>query len=574
MVIPTLVAGDTLAECLRSLSSQTLPNFEIVVVDNSGKGLVRKHDFPGIAIIEMEKNVGFGAAINKAYTASDATYLATLNDDAVASPQWLAALVFALDQNPEAGLCASQVRLYGENVLDSAGMSICADGSSKQRGHRQPPLDFSKPERVLMPSASAALYRTAMLREIGAFDGDFFLYCEDTDLGLRAARAGWHCLYVPEAVVEHRYSHSAGRVSPLKAYYVERNRIFVAVKNFPSSQLVLVPFVAIARYWWHLLSIFRGTGTAAAFRSSGQGGWQLIWFVSQGSCRRSAASSNAMAQKANSASYVYFGRRRIQRPSAALFNFRAGSSGPVRTPIAPAYGERLLVLVPAFNEEGAIAGVVRSVQANMPGVPVLVIDDCSADTTCSTAEEAGAHVVTLPHHLGLGGCVQTGYKLAFEAGYEFVIRVDGDGQHDARDIPRVFETLKKSGYEMVIGSRFIEKSGQSTGQVRSIGIVFFRAVLRPILGQTVHDPTSGFVGVNRRALAVFGKSFPLEYPEIEALVVLQRRRFRFVEVPCTMLPRTTGRSSITALKSVYYIVHVLLGVLVNVLKYEGGRLNG
>ena len=242
-----------------------------------------------------------------------------------------------------------------------------------------------------------------------------------------------------------------------------------------------------------------------------------------------------------------------------------------KIPLEPVSGDKILVLVPAYNEEGAIAGVVRSVNRHMPNVPVLVIDDCSADTTIATANQAGAHVLSLPHHLGLGGCVQTGYKLAFELGYEYVIRVDGDGQHDARDIPRVFQALKESGCEMVIGSRFVEQSGQSSGPVRSLGIMFFRAVLRPILGQEVHDPTSGFVGVNRRALAVFGKSFPLEYPEIEALVVLQRRRFRFLEIPCQMLPRTTGRSSITAIKSMYYIVHVLLGVLVNVLKYEGSR---
>ncbi len=245
-------------------------------------------------------------------------------------------------------------------------------------------------------------------------------------------------------------------------------------------------------------------------------------------------------------------------------------SGP-KIPIEPVSGEKLLVLVPAYNEEGAIGGVVRAVYEQMPGVPVLVIDDCSTDTTIATANLAGAHVLGLPHHLGLGGCVQTGYKLAFELGYEYVIRVDGDGQHDARDIPRVFDALKKTGYEMVIGSRFVESNGQSTGPVRSLGILFFRTVLRPILGQKVYDPTSGFVGVNRQALAVFGKSFPLEYPEIETLVVLQRKRFRFLEVPCHMLPRTTGRSSITAVKSIYYIIHVLLGVLVNVLKYEGGR---
>ena len=230
--------------------------------------------------------------------------------------------------------------------------------------------------------------------------------------------------------------------------------------------------------------------------------------------------------------------------------------------------DSLLVIVPAFNEQDAIAEVVRSVHQHVPGVPVLVIDDCSADDTISNARQAGAEVLALPHHLGLGGCVQAGYKLAYELGFQYVIRVDGDGQHDPRDIPRIFEKLKTSGCEMVIGSRFVSENGSRTGTVRSLGIRFFRLVLRPILGKPVHDPTSGFVGVNRKALAVFSRSFPLDYPEIEALVVLQRRRFRFEEVPCTMHPRTTGRSSITAFKSLYYIFHVLMGVFVNVLKFD------
>jgi hypothetical protein len=230
--------------------------------------------------------------------------------------------------------------------------------------------------------------------------------------------------------------------------------------------------------------------------------------------------------------------------------------------------DSLLVIVPAFNEEGAIGEVVRSIRAHVPGAPVLVIDDCSADGTISAARQAGAEILALPHHLGLGGCVQAGYKLAHELGFEYVIRVDGDGQHDPRDIPRVFERLKTSGCEMVIGSRFAAENGSRTGAVRALGIRFFRMVLRPILGKPVHDPTSGFVGVNRKALDVFRRSFPLEYPEIEALVVLQRRKFRFEEVPCRMRPRITGRSSITAVRSLYYIAHVLLGVFVNVLKYD------
>jgi glycosyltransferase involved in cell wall biosynthesis len=232
---------------------------------------------------------------------------------------------------------------------------------------------------------------------------------------------------------------------------------------------------------------------------------------------------------------------------------------------------KLLILIPAYNEEGAIGGVVNEVRAVMPGVPVLVVDDCSTDATIHTARAAGAQVLPLPHHLGLGGAVQAGYRLAFELNYDYVIRVDGDGQHDPRDIPKMLETLEREKCEMVIGSRFVDGTGEHSGMLRAIGIVFFRAVLRPILGRPVRDPTSGFVGVNRTALSVFSRSFPLEYPEIEALVVLQRKRFRFVEVPCRMRPRRTGRSTITPFRSLYYMVHVLLGVFVNVLKFEGRR---
>ena len=232
---------------------------------------------------------------------------------------------------------------------------------------------------------------------------------------------------------------------------------------------------------------------------------------------------------------------------------------------------RLLILIPAYNEEGALGGVVREVHAVMPGVPVLVVDDCSIDATAHTARAAGARVLSLPHHLGLGGAVQAGYKLAFELGYDYVIRVDGDGQHDPKDIPKILEALEREKCEMVIGSRFVDGSGQHSSVLRAAGILFFRAVLRPIVGRPVRDPTSGFVGVNRTALALFSRSFPLEYPEIEALVVLQRKRFRFVEVPCHMRPRRAGRSTITPVKSLYYMVHVLLGVFVNVLKFEGRR---
>jgi glycosyltransferase involved in cell wall biosynthesis len=233
--------------------------------------------------------------------------------------------------------------------------------------------------------------------------------------------------------------------------------------------------------------------------------------------------------------------------------------------------KRLLILIPAFNEEGAVASVVSEVRSAVPGTPILVVDDCSVDATRSQARGAGAQVLALPHHLGLGGCVQAGYRLAYELGYDYVIRVDGDGQHDPRDIPTVLKALEHGDCEMVIGSRFVDDNGEHTNVLRAAGIMFFRAVLRPILGRPVRDPTSGYVGVNRTALELFSATFPLEYPEIEALVVLQRKRFRFVEVPCRFRPRRSGHSTITAVKSLYYMIYVLLGVFVNVLKFEGRK---
>jgi GT2 family glycosyltransferase len=279
VAVPTLAGGDTLADCLRSLESQTLNDFEVVVVDNSGSGRAAVSG-ERVRLIVNQRNTGFGEAVNQAFRSSGAPYLATLNDDAVAHPQWLASLVKAADAHPKAGMFASQVRMAGaQDVLDSAGMLIAADGSSKQRGHGQTRQAFAKSGEALFPSGSAALYRREMLDRIGSFDGSFFLYCEDTDLGLRARWAGWECRYVPDAVVEHRYSHSAGRASGLKAYYVERNRLYTILKNFPLRLLLRAPFAAVARYFWHAVSLARGQGKAAEFRDAGQSAALLPFLV-------------------------------------------------------------------------------------------------------------------------------------------------------------------------------------------------------------------------------------------------------------------------------------------------------
>ncbi len=281
IVVPSLHGGETLSQCLQSLSAQTFSDFETIVVDNSGTraASVVSHAFP-VRIIENSTNTGFGAAVNQGIRASSSQFVVTLNDDTIAHPGFLDSLVAAAEQRYEIGMCAPQIRLFGDDRLDSAGMLLCRDGSSKQRGHLEPPASYKRLQQVLLPSGCAALYRRDMLDEIGLFDERFFLYCEDTDLGLRGRWKLWECMYVPAAIVEHRYSLSAGSASALKAYYVERNRLFVAFKNFPARELAAVPFVSALRYFWHSAFLLSGRGKAAAYAGSPDGhAARLPWYV-------------------------------------------------------------------------------------------------------------------------------------------------------------------------------------------------------------------------------------------------------------------------------------------------------
>jgi glycosyltransferase involved in cell wall biosynthesis len=224
---------------------------------------------------------------------------------------------------------------------------------------------------------------------------------------------------------------------------------------------------------------------------------------------------------------------------------------------------KLAVIVPAWNEEGAVAEVVRAVRNSVPLALVMVIDDHSSDSTASVAEQAGARVIRMPLHLGLDLCLRAGYQAALESGCDYVIRIDGDGQHEAADIPGMLAALERRSSDAIIGSRFIQPNGWRPTFVRSMGIALFRELLAPALGKTIHDPTSGFVGFNRQALEALMASRPRVYPEIGALITLRRNRLRFREIPCRMYPRRTGQSSFTARRSFHYTICVLAGILCN-----------
>ncbi len=281
VAIPTLATDGCVIDSVRSVAAQTAPGVEIIVIDNSGERRVRALDLVSghARIIENDHNLGFGAAVNQAIRESSSEFVAVLNDDAAAHPEWLDHMLAVMRSRYEIGMCAPQIRLAADGRLDSAGMLLSGDGSSRQRGHLEDPARYSKPAHVLFPSGCAALYRRAMLDEIGLFDESLFLYCEDTDLGLRARWRMWECMYVPQALVEHRYSHTSGAASAAKAWFVERNRLRVAVKNLPGPMLAAAPLHSAARYFWHAVYLSKGSGKGAEFRAAGGSALRLPWIV-------------------------------------------------------------------------------------------------------------------------------------------------------------------------------------------------------------------------------------------------------------------------------------------------------
>jgi len=229
--------------------------------------------------------------------------------------------------------------------------------------------------------------------------------------------------------------------------------------------------------------------------------------------------------------------------------------------------ERRVAIVPARNEEGAVGGVVAEILAFDPVFDVVVIDDGSTDQTAANAAAAGAFVVTLPFNLGIGAAVQTGFKFALERGYGLAVRLDGDGQHDPAELPKLLAVIDRDEADVVVGSRFADgASAPRSSRSRRLGIVFFARLVSLLTRQRVTDTTSGFQALNRRGVAVFAADYPHDYPEVEATVMVHKHRLRLVEVPVTMREREHGESSITLLRSIYYMLKVTLALVVSMFR--------
>lgn len=228
---------------------------------------------------------------------------------------------------------------------------------------------------------------------------------------------------------------------------------------------------------------------------------------------------------------------------------------------------RTLIVLPALNEAGNITRVIHNIRKHAPWAQILVINDGSTDATATLATQAGALVLNMPFNVGIGAAVQAGFQFARRAGYEVVVRNDGDGQHAAEDIERLVQELLHGDADVVIGSRFLGSGGDyGTSFARRAGILMIAGLLSRITGQRITDPTSGFAAFNQRAIRLFARVYPHDYPEPEAIVALHRSGLTLREVPATMRPREAGHSSITLLRSPIYMFKVTLAILISLLR--------
>ncbi|WP_426350474.1 glycosyltransferase family 2 protein [Alloiococcus sp. CFN-8] len=222
-----------------------------------------------------------------------------------------------------------------------------------------------------------------------------------------------------------------------------------------------------------------------------------------------------------------------------------------------------LIIIPAYNEESNIKDVVNYIIRTVPDYDYIIINDGSTDKTEEICKNEGFNYISLPVNLGIGGAVQTGYRYALENQYDIAVQIDGDGQHDCRDLDRLLDKLKKNRYNMVIGSRFISREGFQSSFTRRLGISYFSSLIKAITKVRITDPTSGLRMCDKRVIEVFAKEYPTDYPEPESIVTIIRKGFSVGEVEANMKERQGGVSSINAMKAVYYMIKVTLAILIS-----------
>lgn len=233
---------------------------------------------------------------------------------------------------------------------------------------------------------------------------------------------------------------------------------------------------------------------------------------------------------------------------------------------------KVLIIIPAYNESEAISGVLNALREQTPEYDVLVVNDGSTDNTAQVVKRhPGVNLVQLPFNMGIGSTVQTGYKYAVQNGYDIAVQCDADGQHPVHQLPKIINAVLEGKGDMVIGSRYVADTDYVPSFFRRVGKSLLSRIVDSVVGGGITDTTSGFRAMNRAVFSTFAKTYPDDYPEAEALVIMHKHGLKAVEVPVDMKPRQGGESSINATRAAYYIIKVSLAIFIGKVKKKPAR---
>ena len=231
-------------------------------------------------------------------------------------------------------------------------------------------------------------------------------------------------------------------------------------------------------------------------------------------------------------------------------------------------GSKFLLIIPAYNEAENIPSLIEEIRGYFPTENILIVDDGSSDRTRDAARASNAKVITLPFNLGYGDALQTGYKYALRNGYDFVVQMDGDGQHDPAYISSLFDTVRKGDADIALGSRFLgESQVYKMGVLRRIGSIFFSIIASMITGQRITDPTSGFQAMNKKVFSFYASDiYPSDFPDADVIILSKFYGFRIKEISVRMRESKGKKSMHNGLKPIYYVFKMLLSIIVTVLR--------
>ena len=233
---------------------------------------------------------------------------------------------------------------------------------------------------------------------------------------------------------------------------------------------------------------------------------------------------------------------------------------------------KVLIIIPAYNESEAISGVLTALREQTPDYDVLVVNDGSTDNTADVVRRhPGVNLVQLPFNMGIGSTVQTGYKYAVHNGYDIAVQCDADGQHPVHQLPKIINAVLEGKGDMVIGSRYVADTDYVPSFFRRVGKSLLSRIVDSVVGGGITDTTSGFRAMNRAVFKTFARTYPDDYPEAEALVIMHKHGLKAVEVPVDMQPRQGGESSINATRAAYYIIKVSLAIFIGKVKKKPAR---